>query len=61
MSLPNPEPILFLIEAFRRSQAMFTAVELRIFDHLEHAPLGAHQLASLIQANPDALERLLNT
>ena len=61
MSLPNPEPILFLIEAFRRSQAMFTAVELRVFDHLEHAPLGAHQLASLIQANPDALERLLNT
>ncbi len=61
MSLPNPEPILFLIEAFRRSQAMFTAVELHVFDHLEHAPLGAHQLASLIQANPDALERLLNT
>lgn len=61
MFLPNPEPILFLIEAFRRSQAMFTAVELRVFDHLEHAPLGAHQLASLIQANPDALERLLNT
>jgi acetylserotonin N-methyltransferase len=61
MSLPNPEPILFLIEAFRRSQAMFTAVELRVFDHLVHAPLGVAQLATLIQANPDALERLLNT
>ncbi|MEO5954030.1 MAG: class I SAM-dependent methyltransferase [Chloroflexia bacterium] len=61
MSQPNPEPVLFLIEAFRRSQAMFTAVELRVFDHLEHAPLGVAQLASLIQANPDALERLLNT
>jgi len=61
MSLPNPEPVLFLIEAFRRSQAMFTAVELRVFDHLEHAPLGVAQLATLIQANPDALERLLNT
>lgn len=61
MPLPNPEPILFFIEAFRRSQAMFTAVELRIFDHLEHAPLGVSQLATLAQANPDALERLLNT
>ena len=61
MSLSNPEPILFLIEAFRRSQAMFTAVDLRVFDHLEHAPLGVGQLASLIQADPDALERLLNT
>lgn len=61
MSLPNPEPVLFLIEAFRRSQAMFTAVELHVFDHLSHAPLGVAQLASLIQANPDALERLLNT
>lgn len=61
MSQPNPEPVLFLIEAFRRSQAMFTAVELRVFDHLQHAPLGVAQLASLIQANPDALERLLNT
>lgn len=61
MSLPNPEPVLFLIEAFRRSQAMFTAVELHVFDHLTHAPLGVAQLASLIQANPDALERLLNT
>lgn len=61
MSLPNPEPVLFLIEAFRRSQAMFTAVDLRVFDHLAHAPLGVAQLASLIQANPDALERLLNT
>jgi len=61
MTLPNPEPIFFFIEAFRRSQAMFTAVDLRVFDHLEHAPLGTSQLASLIQANPDALERLLNT
>ena len=61
MSLPNPEPVLFLIEAFRRSQAMFTAVEIHVFDHLSHAPLGVAQLASLIQASPDALERLLNT
>jgi acetylserotonin O-methyltransferase len=61
MSLPNPEPVLFLIEAFRRSQAMFTAVELRIFDYLETGPLGVGQLASLVKANPDALERLLST
>lgn len=61
MTLPDPQPVLFLVEAFRRSQAMFTAVDLRVFDRLEHAPLGCAQLAASIQANPDALERLLNT
>jgi acetylserotonin O-methyltransferase len=61
MNLPSPQPVLFLIEAFRRSQAMFTAVELQVFDQLHHAPLGVSQMATLLKANPDALERLLNT
>lgn len=61
MTLPDPQPVLFLIEAFRRSQAMFTAVELRVFDLLETEPLTATQLAAAIEANPDATERLLNT
>ncbi|WP_031499505.1 class I SAM-dependent methyltransferase [Bryobacter aggregatus] len=61
MALPDPQPVLFLMEAFRRSQAMFTAVDLRVFDHLQHAPLGAAQLATLLKANPDAVERLCST
>ncbi len=61
MTLPDPQPVLYLIEAFRRSQAMFTAVDLHVFDHLEHGPLGCAQLSALIQASPDAMERLLNT
>lgn len=58
---PNPEPVLFLVEAFRRSQAMFTAVDLKVFDHLEAGALGVTQMATLLAANPDAVERLLNT
>lgn len=61
MSLPDAAPVLFLIEAFRRSQALFTAVELGVFDRLEDGPLGTKQLATLLDANADALERLLNT
>ncbi|MFN7545804.1 MAG: class I SAM-dependent methyltransferase [Acidobacteriota bacterium] len=61
MSLPNPEPVFFLIEAFRRSQALFTAVDLKIFDALEDGAQGVGQLADRIEANPDALERLLST
>ena len=35
--LPNPAPVLDLIQAFRRSKTMFVAVSLRIFDRLEAA------------------------
>jgi acetylserotonin O-methyltransferase len=59
--LPSPEPILFLIEAFRRSQAMFTAVELRVFDRLEEQPRCATALSEALACDPDALARLLDT
>lgn len=58
MSLPSPAPILDLIEAFRRSKAMFTAVSLGVFDRLEKAPAGAAALAEDLGLNRDALERL---
>jgi len=60
MNLPDLTPVRDLIEAFRRSKAMFTAVSLGIFDHLHEAPATAAQLAATIHANPDALERLLD-
>jgi len=60
MSLPDPAPILDLIEAFRRSKTMFTAVSMGIFDRLHDAPAGAAGLAAAMGANQDALERLLD-
>jgi len=60
MSLPNPAPILELIDAFRRSKAMFTAVSMGIFDALHEGPAEAGALAARLQVNGDALERLLD-
>jgi acetylserotonin N-methyltransferase len=57
---PNPAPVLDLIEAFRRSQTMFTAVSLGVFEALATAPAAAAPLAAQLHANSDALERLLD-
>jgi acetylserotonin O-methyltransferase len=53
-------PILDLIEAFRRSKTMFTAVRLGIFDALEKKSQTAQSLASELNLNHAALTRLLN-
>jgi len=57
---PDSAPVLDLIEAFRRSQTMFTAVSLGVFDALHAAPATAGGLAEQIHAHGDALERLLD-
>lgn len=57
---PDPGVVLDLIEAFRRSKAMFAAVSLGIFDALEAGPKAAPALAKEIEADPDALGRLLD-
>src|SRR4051794_2282773 len=57
----DPSPILDLIEAFRRSKTMFTAVSLGVFDHLGEGPLKLARLADAIGADRDALGRLLDT
>lgn len=57
---PNAALVIELIEAFRRSKAMFAAVSLGLFDRLERGPADAATLAREIRANPDALERLLD-
>jgi len=59
MTAPDPAPVLDLIEAFRRSKTMFTAVRLGIFDLLEESPATAGELARRTGADPGALERLL--
>lgn len=60
-TVPNPAPVIDLIEAFRRSKVMFAAVALGIFDLLEQAPSDLGKLGSSLEADTDALERLLDS
>ncbi|MFN0168513.1 MAG: methyltransferase [Bryobacteraceae bacterium] len=61
MNLPNPAGVLDLIDAFRRSKTMFTALRLGVFDRLEAAPASAEALARRIkQVDKESLERLLD-
>jgi acetylserotonin O-methyltransferase len=56
----DPSVVLDLVEAFRRSKAMFTAVKLGVFDKLEEEPSTSEQLAIELALHPGALKRLLN-
>lgn len=58
--MTDPAPVVDLIEAFRRSKAMFAAVSLGVFDRLARAPANAATLAREIGADAGALERLLD-
>jgi acetylserotonin N-methyltransferase len=57
---PDPAPVLDLLEAFRRSQAMFAALDLGAFDRLAAGPAALPELARDLGADPDALGRLLD-
>ncbi len=57
MSLPDPTPVTDLIEAFRRSKTMFTAVGLGVFDLLREAPADAAGAGPAAAAEPPAGER----
>ena len=59
-AIPDPAPVLDLMEAFRRSKTMFAAVALGVFDTLAGGPMPLAALAEKLKANPDALERLLD-
>lgn len=61
MDLPDSAPALQLIEDFRRSKAMFTAVSLGVFDALETSPATAFELADRLSVQAEPLERLLDT
>jgi acetylserotonin O-methyltransferase len=66
MNAPDPSPVLDLIEAFRRSKTMFTALALGIFDKLHDGPRSAADLAQALggaeapSASSGATERLLD-
>jgi acetylserotonin N-methyltransferase len=57
---PEAQTILDLIEAFRRSKVMFTAVRLGIFDQLAIAPQSCAALAVQLSLDRPALSRLLD-
>jgi len=60
-ALPDPPPdrVVDLMEAFRRSQVLFTAVNLRIFESLEGSPKSLVELASEAGLPMVSLEQLL--
>lgn len=59
MATPDPAPIVDLIEAFRRSKTMFTAVSMGVFDLLETGALPADQIAARTNSSSEGMERLL--
>ena len=61
MDLPDSSPVVELIEAFRRSKAMFAAVSLGVFDILEDRAEDASALAQKLRVSREPLERLLDT
>ena len=60
MTKPDPSVVLDLLQAFRWSKTMFAAVSLGVFDALKEGPLSVDGLAGKLQADRDALGRLLD-
>ena len=60
MKHADPSSVIELINAFRRSQTMFTAVSLSIFDRLADSAKSAEALATETGTDLRALRRLLD-
>jgi acetylserotonin O-methyltransferase len=60
MNATGPATILDLMDAFRRSKVMFTAVRFGIFDRLHEVLSTAKEVAATLGANENAVERLLD-
>jgi len=60
---PKPDPdaqiVLNLMDGFRASKAVFTAVSLGMFDHLHESSATCEELARKLKCKPDSLERVL--
>jgi acetylserotonin N-methyltransferase len=59
-AIPDPSPIIELIEAFRRSKVLFAAVALGVFDLLKIKPANGATLAAALHLEPEPLQRLLD-
>lgn len=60
MDNPSAAPVTDLLDAFRRTKVMFAAVALGVFDAFGEGPAAVPALAERLDADPDALERLLD-
>jgi acetylserotonin N-methyltransferase len=60
LTQPDPGVVLDLLQAFRCSKVMFAAVALGVFDALNRGPKSLPELAGMVKADADALERLLD-
>jgi len=58
--VPDPSPVIELIESFRRSKTMYGAVSLGVFEPLQRAPASLTMLATELGVQPEPLERLLD-
>ena len=56
----DPSPVLESLDGFRRSKAMFAALDLGVFERLHQGTATADQVARDLSLNPDAVERLLD-
>jgi acetylserotonin O-methyltransferase len=59
-AIPNPAPVLDLLDGFRSSKVMFVAVSLKVFDFLEREPQAVDKLANELRVQTEPLERLLD-
>lgn len=57
--IAQAQVVVDLLDGFRASKALFTAVDMRLFDCLHKAPATTGQLAEEFGCVPHALERLL--
>ena len=55
----DPMPVLELLNAFRKSKIMFAASSLGVFESLANQWKTSDEIAKELNANADALERLL--
>lgn len=60
VTVPDPVVVLDLLEAFRRSKAMFAAVSLGVFDALAAGPMRPAPLAAELGCDGPSLLRLLD-
>jgi acetylserotonin O-methyltransferase len=59
-ALPDPTPVLQIIDGLRLSKTIFAALEIGVFDLLEDEELTAAEAAERLRIHPDGAERLLD-
>ena len=55
-TLPDPTPVLDLLQAFRLSKTMFAAIDLGVFDVLDGKPATLAAAAKRLNRSTDGVE-----